>query len=405
MSEIKCYIGKKEENDLQKIKLRIKNYLELDNVSLLIGAGASFHLGAPIIRKIPQEIIDDISKNKELKKFYDKQFKAVNNSEISLEEFLNFLIAERYLLKTQQQDTKNHTDLITAIQTSLFKLCNTQNIELKTEYKDDTNLKTNRYFFHEKLVKKVLQRPINLKRINIFTTNYDLALDYAFDNLGIHCIDGFSGFQRRCFRPETYDYDIYYPGDTTSGKVHRAEKVVRYFKLHGSLSWIYKEPKPDNWYGIEEIIIDENKPDNELVIYPCATKKSFALDFPYSELFRLFSHNIKQSQTVLFCLGYSFFDEHINDIIFQALSIPSFTLFVVDFQENDNIRKLIELDDPRIIVITGEKAKFTNFVSEILPDLYEENDSIKVMDTINKLKENCNTEEQKEKTKDTGVVF
>jgi hypothetical protein len=32
MSGIKCYIGKKEENDIHKIKLRIKNYLELDNV-------------------------------------------------------------------------------------------------------------------------------------------------------------------------------------------------------------------------------------------------------------------------------------------------------------------------------------------------------------------------------------
>ncbi|MBP7654596.1 SIR2 family protein [Candidatus Dependentiae bacterium] len=398
-------MGKKEESDIQKIKLRIKNYLELDNVSLLIGAGASFHLGAPIIRKIPQQIIDDINKDKKLNKFYDEKFKAINNSEISLEEFLNFLIAERYLLQTQKKDTENHIKLISAIQTSLFKLCNTQNIELNKDYQEDNNLKENRYFYHEKLIKKILQRPINLKRINLFTTNYDLAFDYAFDNLGIHCINGFSGFQRRCFRPETYDYDIYYPGDTTSGKVHRAEKVIRYFKIHGSLSWVNKTPTSDNWYGIEEIIIDKEKPDNELVIYPCATKKSFALDFPYSELFRLFSHNIKQSQTVLFCLGYSFYDEHINDIIFQALSIPSFTLFVIDFQQNENIKKLIELDDPRIIIITGEKAKFTNFVSEILPDLYEEKDTLKVIDTINKLKENASNEIKNNEPKDNGVVF
>ena len=245
----------------------------------------------------------------------------------------------------------------------------------------------NKYYYHEKLVKKLLQRPVNLKRVNLFTTNYDLSFEYAFDKSGIHYINGFSGFQCRSFHPETYDYDIYYPGQTTSGKVHRAEKVLRYYKLHGSLSWIYKEPTSDNLYGIEEISIDKTKPDNELVIYPCATKKAFTLDLPYSELFRLFSCSIKQSQSVLLCLGYSFNDEHINDIIYQALSIPSFTLFIIDFKstENQNIIKLKSLDDPRIIIIEGESAKFTKFVSEILPDLYEEKDNIKVAKTMKEL--------------------
>lgn len=36
-------------DDTQEIKLRIKKYLELENVSFLAGAGTSFHLGAPII--------------------------------------------------------------------------------------------------------------------------------------------------------------------------------------------------------------------------------------------------------------------------------------------------------------------------------------------------------------------
>ena len=157
--------------------------------------------------------------------------------------------------------------------------------------------------------------------------------------------------------------------------------------LFRSLSWICKEPTSDNLYGIEEISIDKTKPDNELVIYPCATKKAFTLDLPYSELFRLFSCSIKQSQSVLLCLGYSFNDEHINDIIYQALSIPSFTLFIIDFKstENQNIIKLKSLDDPRIIIIEGESAKFTKFVSEILPDLYEEKDNIKVAKTMKEL--------------------
>ena len=37
----------------EKHKLKVKKYLELENVSVLAGAGTSFHLGAPVIRTIP----------------------------------------------------------------------------------------------------------------------------------------------------------------------------------------------------------------------------------------------------------------------------------------------------------------------------------------------------------------
>ena len=49
------------ENQFQEIKLRIKKYLELENVSVLAGAGTSFHLGAPIIREIPEELKPQLS--------------------------------------------------------------------------------------------------------------------------------------------------------------------------------------------------------------------------------------------------------------------------------------------------------------------------------------------------------
>ena len=70
----------------------------------------------------------------------------------------------------------------------------------------------NKYIFHEKFLKSLMQRPLNLQRANIFTSNYDLAFEYAFDNLGIKYIDGFSGFHHRYFKPETFNYDIFYPG-------------------------------------------------------------------------------------------------------------------------------------------------------------------------------------------------
>ncbi len=395
-----CYIGNKKEISLEKIRLRIKNYLELDNVSILAGAGTSFHIGAPIIRVIPKEINDSLLSDKEIKDFYKIKIDEIskdknNNKGISLEDFLNYLQADRFCAITRSEDITNYDILIKKIQSELFLRCNTQNTNLHNDYKEDSNLKENRYFYHEKLIKKILLRPINLRRVNLFTSNYDLAFEYSFDNTGIYYINGFSGFQRRFFHPESYDYDVYYPGQTTSGKVHRAEKVLRYYKLHGSLSWIFTEQNARNLYGIEEIYIDK-KPENELVIYPCVTKKRFTLDLPYSELFRHFSNSIKLNQSVLFCIGYSFNDEHINDIIYQALSIPSFTLFVIDYKATDNkeINKLKSLNDPRILIIEGKYAKFTKFVTDVLPDIYDEKDEIKITETMNKLYNTDNNDEE-----------
>jgi hypothetical protein len=179
-----------------------------------------------------------------------------------------------------------------------------------------------------------------------------MAIDYALDNLGIHYINGFMGVHNRCFRPEVYDYDLYYPGQSITGKVHRAEKVLKYYKIHGSLSWIATKPSVSSTYGIKEIPLNlefKVEDDNELMIYSCVSQKSFTLDLPYSELFRQFSQSINQPQSVLFCIGYSFYDEHINDIIKQALTIPSFTLIIANFSPAKNpdspIEKLRKLKD------------------------------------------------------------
>lgn len=127
---------------------------------------------------------------------------------------------------------------------------------------------------------------------------------------------------------------MFFPGSTTQGRVQRIEKVLRYYKIHGSLTWLKETPSENNVYGISEVpieIIRGMKDLENIMIYPTTAKKSFTLDFPYSELFRQFAATISQSQSVLITYGYSFSDEHINDIIYQALTIPSFTLIVIDF--------------------------------------------------------------------------
>lgn len=384
---------------LQEWRIKIKKYLELENVSILVGAGGSFHLGAPIIRKVKD------CKGLETS-FSETYFGSEANP--SYEDLFNCLQADIFLLTQKGKSAAKQEKAISKMQQWLYDNCDVRKTVFPDSYKDDINLGNNRYFYHEMLIKKLLQRPNHLRRVNLFTLNYDMALDYALDNLGVHYINGFMGVHNRCFRPEVYDYDVYYPGQSVSGKVHRAEKVIRYYKLHGSLSWRFVEPSIGNMYGIQEVSLGQSFDSKEsLLVYPCVSKKKHALDLPYSEMFRQFSKVITQPQSVLICLGYSFNDEHVNDIIRQALSIPSFTLIIANYipeqknasseqsstsnkeqPEQTELEKLKALGDKRIIVLDEHNASlstFVSFVKNVMPDLYEEEERIMVKKTMSVL--------------------
>ncbi|WP_439484311.1 SIR2 family protein [Cyclobacterium plantarum] len=436
---------------IDKIKLMLKNYLELDNVSFLFGSGTSIHLGAVAIRNFPLEVedyikeqdpegtgnyshfvfvikqlqgellkygkahlIDDTQTFEDKRKWkfeiVDEIVRDVKSKEIVIEyeKVLNYLIASEFVSNEDKskEKTQKHADLITAIKEGLFNVCNLENRPVsqavierkkasqfpKEKAQGELLESRSKYIFHEKFLKALLQRPLNLRRANIFTANYDLAFEYAFDKLGVHYIDGFSGFHKRSFKPETFEYDIFYPGSTTSGKVQRIEKVVRYYKLHGSLSWVNSESRDaNNLYGIEEKpieLIESLKKKGEIIIYPSAVKKSYTLDLPYSELFRQFASTIAQSQSVLITLGYAFADDHFNDIIYQALSNPTFTLIVIDFQGtgNEYINSLKELNDLRIIILEGDFfGDFLTFADTLMPNFNNVDNYENVAKTLNEL--------------------
>jgi hypothetical protein len=405
---------------LERIKLLIKNYLELDNVSFLFGSGSSIHLGAVSIRNFPVEVAEYLnSKNEEILTEFTKTVKHLQNLadeddiirdgadiKIEYEKVLNYLIAKDFTLDEENaKRTDKIKELIIAIKEGLFSVCNIDNRKIPTtvlkkivkQNKKETfkPALSNKYHFHEKFIKALLQRPLNLKRANIFTLNYDLAFEYAFDKLGVFYIDGFAGFHKRYFKPETFEYDMFYPGSTTAGKVQRIEKVIRYFKLHGSISWINSDSRDaNNLYGIEELsipLIEKSDKKGDIIIYPSTVKKSYTLDFPYSELLRQFASTITHSQSVLVTVGYSFADEHLNDIIFQALCNPTFTLIILAYNSNSEIERIKKLNDSRIIILEGTYiSDFIILADKIMPDFYDIKSKEKIAKTLNEYFENGN---------------
>jgi len=222
-------------------------------------------------------------------------------------------------------------------------------------------------------VRKLLTRPLNLKRVNVFTLNYDTLVEQASDAEGVVLLDGFVGTQRRLFRPESYEQDLYFPAETTEGRVHRFDRVLHLYKLHGSITWTAHESTFDNPYGVQSATYE---PDGRqpLLIYPTPAKFGETLGTPYSDLFRRFAGALARPQSVLFVIGYGFGDEHVNAIIRQALAIPSFTIVIVDpAPQNDFVTKLRAQHDRRVWIAEGSTlGTFTGFVNAILPDLRDE---------------------------------
>jgi predicted RNA-binding protein len=272
------------------------------------------------------------------------------------------------------------------IKTSLARLCNVPNKERANEEYKENPLKVHREF-----IKKILARPINLKRVNIFTINYDCAFETAMDELGVMYIDGFIGSTKRFFKPEVYNYDFYFPATTTEGKVHRLDKVVHLYKLHGSLNWFESEQTPQNIYGITqkpmELISDLE--DKRLIIYPQTMKEEETIGFPYSEMFRRFSSLVQQPQNALIVYGYGFGDKHVNRVLYNALSISTFQLIVVSWSWTANMKDFYEKvkDDSRVSFLVGNYlGDWYNFVFNILPDIKEMDVDIKVLETMKKIK-------------------
>ena len=410
---------------LLQSQIYISKLLKAENLSFLLGAGPSIPLGAITIKNIPLKLEYQIHKSlstdsngikllyeilehlMSLKPFSQANIQAraktigqliaegnkenIKNQEIkiTLEDLLSFLYCLKSAIVTPFQnqndfDSSSKLCLRKGDRETIVSLDVLDNLitTIKKEYfsllsRIPEPSIANPLSTHKQFLKKILTRTLNLRRPKIFTTNNDLLIEKAMDELGIMYLDGFIGTTQRTFRPECYNYDFYFPSTSTEGKVHRVDQVIHFYKIHGSINWVTSFDLPENIYGIQTKdikTIEKESKYSDVMIYPTPLKHEFTLDFPYSDLFRRFADAITQPQSVLVTIGYSFADEHINRIVYQALTIPSFTLLIVDplANKNEEIKRLIALGDSRIHTISGwDIGTFEGFTKKLLPDIKE----------------------------------
>lgn len=203
---------------------------------------------------------------------------------------------------------------------------------------------------YEAFYRKLVLRDRSLPRPWVFTTNYDLFNERAMDRLGLPYANGFSGVVERRFNPATFRYALAEQLDLTSRKWSAVDGFVYLCKLHGSISWTEDD---HGLFPVRELW-PQDAP-KKVMVYPTPAKQNSSLGSPYADLFREFQSRIVREQSVLITAGFAFGDEHLNNIIYQALTIPTFRLIIfADPASEGEIAKLRALGDPRIWIIGGD---------------------------------------------------
>lgn len=318
-----------------------KNY---GNIIVLAGAGASVVLNGNNICEKFGKTVSMLAEliNKELKMDsncftlqeladfckYNVPVEEVEESKINpkfnLEDFLSDLLSfEKYVAEgdyPKYEVSKN----------KIFDL-----IISNTSYDYDES-----YLKHSAFINTVSHLVKTPSKLSIVTTNYDTLIEDAADSIGFTVIDGFTFAHRPQFDSDMFEWNLV--KDIENIKTRELEykkNIINLLKLHGLLTW----ERSDKHIFRKE----KNNVKKPIMIFPSSNKYMQSYQEPYFELFIKFQELLKRPNTLLITTGFSFADNHISQMIIQAiLHNKSLALLISDYninQENENWIRLQEL--------------------------------------------------------------
>lgn len=333
----------------KEFRSEFKKSIESSNINLLLGAGFSYGIA---------DTLGDTEKILEAIHLYGK-----DNEYAAIEAHMFW----EFFLKT------------------IYPLCDKVN---------DTNVVNQIEFI--RLWKNILmdrESAVINKQANIFTTNYDIVLEYAFESIFLDYNDGFKGRITPYFSTTNFNR-LYYERAIFTNRCMEIP-IFNLLKLHGSVTWKIREGKhrqivyndyfkkikefhdkyeeffstegkevfnaideklwlEDYSSGYGKYELDDVLPEGSdsikdkclefindfkssfKIVNP--TKQKFndtLMDKNYYELMRIYCNELEKNNTILFAQGFSFDDEHIQEITMRALGNPSLTLIISAFNKKD----------------------------------------------------------------------
>jgi hypothetical protein len=290
----------------------IKNQLSLSKrLGFFFGAGTSMALGIPGISLLTELVISNMNEQ-EVRQMEQITQELISEGTLNptIEDMLNKVRLIRQI--TKESKDKKYAEINGEDAKKLDQaLCNS----IYDILSEKENLITSGSAFRLKIPQKFFSWLNLLSRDyskEIFTVNYDLIFEKALERLQLPYFDGFVGAFEPFFNAESVE-----KGEL---KEYPPLSWIRIWKLHGSLGWFWKTSEDAKGYQVIRLGSNAKSNDsNELVIYPSREKYESSRKQPFITYFDRLKHHLQNGEGIFIISGYSFADEHINDVIFNGL--------------------------------------------------------------------------------------
>ncbi len=342
--------------------MRKKRHVHLEPsfpVVVFLGAGASVEAGVPVSTGITRHLLEELEKESETELLRMIQFicdKLTSNSGSPPVDIELLLRTATYLAD------RNADPLTESNANPLPKFVVSWCAELAAIDPGGDGVLFRRLLREAKaLLPRVLQPNKSVKYLSeinrlmnafpkrkrfapvIFTLNYDLCLEQSLNDANIKFT---TGFEKGVWRPDA----LANPG------------IIRIFKLHGSLGWV-RHPERRVIYDAydsvqsDEILVESPEINHEIIF---AIDNKLQASQPFLWLFQQCAEIVMRSSYII-CIGYSFRDAHVNEIIGQAMaSDPAKHLIFVSPSASkhtfDNVRGITFFPE-RVVPIKGRAAR------------------------------------------------
>lgn len=227
------------------------------------------------------------------------------------------------------------------------------------------------------------------RTVNIFTTNYDLFIENAVNDLQSHSRfifnDGASGYFERILNSSNYNQVVAYKGinDNYISEI----PSINLIKSHGSVNWEYKDDK---------VIVSNIVFDNPMVVRPTGyeEQETFINNY-FHDMLRKFQIELDKPQSILIIIGFSFQDKHIAKMVKRALQNRELIVYLFVYKNNrvdrDRILKNLQVKDipANLKVIVGNDIYSEKYIL-----LTPESDIKLTLDNLSEILSNPNIQVQ-----------
>lgn len=344
----------------------LKNQLSYSkNVGFFFGAGTSTALGIPNIAQltkgVEEALTDELLKNYVIvKKDLETTF---TDKTINIEDILNQIRRIREI--TGEKKDKKYLEIDGESAKSLdIQICNKIHNILSEKEKTADIQNTKKLMAWMNMQNRDFSK-------EIFTSNYDLIFEKSLEATQIPYFDGFVGSYEPFFLAENVERFVDNNDITKSW--------IRLWKIHGSLSWFWKKDITKDSYRIVRLgkIDNIEKEGNEVVIYPSKEKYDSSRKQPFISYFDRLKTFLTNGELLFIISGYSFSDQHINEVIFNSLRQNNRLHIVVFAYSDETIKELYKLSSsylnigafgPKNGIVNGELIEWSVDEEELKDD-------------------------------------